>query len=714
MYRYALSRREKPPKRNERGAVAIIMALSMSGILVVCAMVLDFGLIRVDRQIDKSAIDAAAMAGVHSIDVAGANNGQSYPYVGICAAIRYLRANYSPRFANVTSASGAWHDGTGAALAANGCTSTTLQTQACVTGNSSTWGQFDWAGTYEGTRLEVHIQSGYKLPTSGTDGWSEDTLPAARTFADDGAQGCNQLEVEVHQFRDPTLGSIATKSQLIASVRSVGRVYATSGGNAPALLLLKRHGCPVLSTGSNSGGYIAVKGAVSSNGLSQPGTIHADTDGVPCSGGSGANIYWGRFANGIVSYAAPVPNCPTPTTCVATATADSTKPGTITSYAAFKGTTGSVLRDSNTNVCGSSTLFGGAACSGTKTDVSPGSLVTRHAVDTRYLAGITAVRDAANGWWGLNQATASSLGYGVVTNCTAGTSSLPNKPVVFVDCPSGFKGPNTGGATFGSSVQTVVFSGPVNPSSSISIPNGTHVYIKGQSGGDAINIGSGASFSVHSAGNTTSGVCNSTPTGPDPGTLTTNKAVVVVRNGDIKENSGTLQMCYTTLLMMGSDANACFNDIVNQEANGPNISTPCSGSIGDGQLSLGGTPNIDWTAPNQYNIMTLSDGTPDPAKKAAWSDPNGPEDLAFWDESGSSSSKTYNMNGSANVHVEGVYMAPNAEPFTLGGSATFNLTNAQFIASSFALGSSNTNLIMGVDPNSAVQLPTLRPIGLVR
>lgn len=72
------------------------------------------------------------------------------------------------------------------------------------------------------------------------------------------------------------------------------------------------------------------------------------------------------------------------------------------------------------------------------------------------------------------------------------------------------------------------------------------------------------------------------------------------------------------------------------------------------------------------------------------------------------------MTGGGTEHVVGVFMTPNADPFQLSGSATLNLTNAQFIASSFALGSANTNLIMSVDPNSAVQLPQLKPTGIVR
>ena len=74
-------------------------------------MVLDFGLVRVDRQVNKSAADAAAMAGAHGLY---GGNSNAYPYRGVCTAIRYLQNN-DTRFAGVTDTSGTWTDGTGAA-----------------------------------------------------------------------------------------------------------------------------------------------------------------------------------------------------------------------------------------------------------------------------------------------------------------------------------------------------------------------------------------------------------------------------------------------------------------------------------------------------------------------------------------------------------------------------------------------------------------------
>jgi hypothetical protein len=102
-----------------------------------------------------------------------------------------------------------------------------------------------------------------------------------------------------------------------------------------------------------------------------------------------------------------------------------------------------------------------------------------------------------------------------------------------------------------------------------------------------------------------------------------------------------------------------------------------------------------------------------PNSLTAWADPNGPEDLALWSESGTNSSSTYNMNGGGVFHVRGVFMVPNAEPFKISGGAGMNLTNAQYIVTSIEL-SGGTQITMAVDPNSAVTLPDLGLVGLIR
>jgi len=135
--------------------------------------------------------------------------------------------------------------------------------------------------------------------------------------------------------------------------------------------------------------------------------------------------------------------------------------------------------------------------------------------------------------------------------------------------------------------------------------------------------------------------------------------------------------------------------------------------MGTGQIAQnGGT--VDWTAPNTFDAMNLPNGDDDPARSPAWTDPLGPEDLAFWSESAANSSSTKaSMGGGALLHVSGVFMTPNYEPFTIGGNGGQDLKDAQYISTSVALNGA-VQLNMEVDPNAAVPLPKLKLVGLVR
>ena len=681
----------------ERGVVALLMALFLTSLLIVTALVLDFGLVRVDRQVNKSAADAAAVAGLQGLS---SSSGTSRPFRGVCTALRYLKQN-DPRFAGISDTAGTWTDANGGAKA-NGCTTAALQGQTCAGSSQATWARFTQTVTWQDKPITVLIQSGYRLDV-GAAAWSEESLPAVQADNVDEAQGCNQLAVIITQSRKPGLGSLATTSDLVSSIRTVGRVKLASGGDAPAMLILKRTGCPVLSTGSNSGGSkIWVSGAISSDGKAQAGTIHADTTGTGCTGGSNQSIFLGKAGSGIVTYAAPLVGSPL--------SPDPSKPGQMTSVAGDNGVTGTVIRDTTDNAYGSAALNAAGAAAAAKNAPTGRPLVTRKPVDERYLAGVTSAVSGAQSsvFNSLTAANAVAAGYTVVANCNpTGTITAPR---VFVDCTA--QAGYTGTATI--AAETVVFNGRVAPSGTTSLPIAKKVYIFGVNGKPAIDINGGTTaFTVHTGGNPASTPCSEAPDEIDP----TNKAIIFVRDGEIKQAMGaTLRLCKTTMIMMGGYANACL-PAVGYAIAAPPTDKPCNlpgpAAVGTGQLSLNGGA-VDWTAPNQHDVMTLTNGDVDPTKSAAWSDPNGPEDLAFWSESGVSSSKTYSLGGTATLRTVGVYMVPNADPFEIGGGACQVLKNAQYIASSIALNGTNTCVQMSVDPNSAVTLPKLKLVGLVR
>jgi hypothetical protein len=696
VHRVATPRRLGARAANERGAIAIMFVLTMTALILAAAMVVDLGLVKVDRQVNKSAADSATTAGLYGLN---GGNGEPYAFQGVCRAIRYLQQN-DRRFANVDSG-GLWYTGDGS-LAADGCTDPSLLSTVCVPTDRSTWARYEWSDDWQGAPLSVTIESGYSL-TENTS-WTEEGLPAVSADVEDGAEGCNQLAVTISQSRSPGLGILATEEDLESAIRTVGRVKQGPGGYAPAMILLKRSGCPVLQTGGSGGdSFIRVYGASSSNGVTQPGSIHSDADGSSCTGGSNKSIFLGRATDGIVAFAAPSATDPD--------VADPSKPGQITSVAGTVGIDGdsTVVRDTVTYVYGSGALKEDGAAAAEKVKPMGRSLVTRKPVDDRYLPAVdTAVTGAQSLFSTLDAGNAVAQGYAVVSDCNPAT--LPPGEKLFIDCTGTYKG------TKPINAKTVVFRGNVN-STSISMPKATKVYIFGVSKQPAITLSTGKTFSMHTEGNLVS-----TPDGPQCSTSvsndSTNKAVLFVRDGVIKQ-SGTslLQLCRTTVIMMGGHPRACLPPVGYATAPPPNPKpcVPVSGLPveGTGQLDqTGGT--VDWTAPNNVDVTTDDEGEPTPEALAAWGDPNGPEDLAFWSESGVSSSDTYSMAGGGGMHAVGVYMVPNADPFIISGGAGQTLTNAQYIATSIELNGNKTAISMKVDPSSAVTLPKLHLVGLVR
>lgn len=682
--------------------MALIVAASLTGLLIMVAIVLDFGLLRIDRQVDKSAADEAALAGAHGLNT---GDGSPHPYVGVCTAIRYLTSN-GARFAGLNAATG-WSDGGGVATA-SGCTDLSLRSKLCKPSDNSTWAKWSGSTIYGGLNLTVTIQSAYVLPLGA---WAEDSLPAsAGDPGDPSYGGCDQIAVTIEQSRRPGFGSLATSSDLRTAVRSVARVKAVPGDSAPAMLLLKRTGCPVLTTGASGGtSYIHVQGALSSDGRSQPGTVHSDSDGVGCNGSNNGWIYGGLGADGIVAYAAPLAANPTQP--------DPAKPGQLTAVAAANGITGLPLRDSTSNVYGSSLLDG---TGGAHTDVGTKSLVTRRLIDERYFTGVRSAITTANG---LFSAGASGVPSGwtpltaadvcqptqAEVNSSVATADLNTDGRLYIGCASsggnGFQGT---GPTLVIGARQVYFQGRVLPASNValSLPNATKVYVGNKfAKPDAVGISNTTSFRVNDGPTNLDPTTGNCTTGQSP-----SKAVVVIRDGQFKQTGGLLRMCRTTTIMMGGQTDGC----VPASTGSAPLANPCGGSLGTSQFTQQGG-GIDWTAPDTLDATRdASTGSPLPAATSAWQNPDGPEDLALWTESGSNSSTNFSMAGGGLFRVRGVFMVPNAAPFILSGGAHLDLTNAQLIASSIELNGNTTSVTMSVDPNSAVTLPDQGVVGLVR
>lgn len=314
-------RRSVRARSDETGAVTIMVAVSMVAVLVAAALVLDFGIARLDRQQNKSVADSAVTAGMRGLDMGDA---RTHSFNGVCQALNFLKAS-KPALASLD-----WAPCSDPAKLATICKWDDPLTHAAFTGSAG--------------GITVEIRSPYDLTSTG---WAEEqlaTLAADQLTAQD---SCNHLAVVVRQTRQPGLGSLATDSDLTTAVRSVGRVAEEVLDDQPvALLLLERMGCSAIEVnGSNSFVRVLASGNV-------PGLIHSDSTGELCSGNQ--RILVGDHPNGII------------------ARAGANGPGLIR-VRALGTLAGARAYDSATNVVAE----GGA--------VGPGPLVGRQPVDARYM-----------------------------------------------------------------------------------------------------------------------------------------------------------------------------------------------------------------------------------------------------------------------------------------------------------------------------------------
>jgi len=647
----------------------------MTALLITGAIVLDFGLARFEKQTNKSAADDAVMAALRSAD---GGDGEVYPFRAVCGALSFLKAN-RPALSGLAAC-------------------TTNDAVACKPGDSTTYASYQDSVTVGNKTYKVWIKSPYLVTDASTDGgFGEETLGTlAGDTGDSTKQGCDQVGVIIKESTPPGLGRVISNSPIVTRVRSVGRVSVRPGDSAPALLMLDRTHCQVVALSAGGGGaesHIRVYGSASymakrkdgTPGIAQTaGSIHSDSD---CTAGSpNPPLFLGKSTDGIVAYGSP----------------DGTLSGTITSKAGQNGASASTMYDSLTNVYG--TTAKDEVSVGTKTGAAGHERVTRKVVDNRYLGtsatGVTGVITAAqssifSSSTGVNAGNAAGKGYKVLSSCNPAAADLTAAGItatsdVFVDCTGnpGYKG------TVPIPGKTVIFNGQIQQSANVSLPNAQKVYVFG-TGGNGINASSG--FSMHTSGLMDGANCSN---GNSP-----NKAILVVKDGGISANGGILRLCNTSVFLLGGRDDGCLSSV--QYTVAP-VTSPCSGS-GNGLINVGGTAVQDWTAPNQYNDMS---GMLPADQQAAWTDVNGPEDLALWTETYGTSSD-WQMAGGGTMHLVGVFMTPNASPFVVKGGASQTLSNAQYIASSFLL-TGGATLQMTVDANNVISFPELNPFTLVR
>jgi hypothetical protein len=652
-------------RRDERGTVLLLTALSVAAIMLIAGLVLDLGLARSDKKLNKSVADHAAAAGMQGL----ANpDGRPHSWSGVCEAYNYVKTNrHIAAFADET-----WTDGLGQDQGDDPCSSVALLGQACIPGQDGTYAVF------KGTAgpLDVEIRSGYRIPDSA---WGD---PLGDTDGGNPLElGCDQLAVMVTERQVRGFGAVMGGGDLETRVRTVGRVILGDLFEANvALILLEPANCRALRTqGSGSGARVKV--ATSGN---QPGLIQADSTGTGanCGDGTGGGfVVEGDAIGGIgpsilaESYVDPVTGAVTPSKIGIAAKAL----GFNNAHTPYPATVGD-------------------------TDPVGSNQIGRRPLDEKYLSQVRTLATDAHAVVA-GAAPVADPTWKVVTECTIDSATpvvldTEGKSKVWFACDRLWI--KNGGLTITQPNVEIVVAGTSGGRIQVNAPLRIHdprrVWIRGdiQTGGQPQGVSLTSLMTVNDDG---TGTCPTEPS-PDGGTRPftpdgkTTTFFVGAGHFDVG-NGGALTMCSTTALLYGKhSANAAD---LPSEAGTP-VGTP---SVKSRFITASGGSIAFWTAPNE-----LRDAQATPAYMAT----HPFEDLALWTESSEGSRV---QAGSASTRISGVFALPNENFDVNGGGAPELPTDAQFwVRTLFVSGSG----LVTIKPNAhdSVEVPFFLDFVLVR
>ena len=637
----------------------ILVALLMVAILVAAAMVIDYGVVRQNRQADKSASDMAVAAGIRSMDN---GSGAVQSWKGICAARDFLLANTD----ELTGMTPDYEDGTGANISGDPCVTPPVATcrdpDAASPPYKQTWGVYK--GTAASGRIQVEIRSGYELAAAS--GFAEDTTAYA---GDNGDGPCDHLAIIIKEKESAKFGGAAGADEYETTIRSVARLKRDSEDEvAAALLLLERSACGVLSTAGN-GATVRVEGV---NGAA--GNIHVDSNGSGSGCSTTATIFdvdGNTSAPKIIAGRGTLPDG-TGVPGVISSVSMNGGPGAQPTFTAVA--PAETCAQVQVTDCTATSPVTGAAPVGR-------ALVGRGVVDARYRTHAIALRnDAISRFaWTVNDATANGF---------SNVGCAPTSPVtaarVWINCNGNAF--NASNIQFSSTVTEVVINGYLNftGSGTLRIDSPTKVFIRGRVGGNArgVDIGQNNTLAInHNGAATCEARYAQAPTA---------RTQVVVGSGSFTQTAGELRMCQSTLFLLDTTGTpSCPIPISDGAAP---YSNGCSGSI----TVNGG--NVDWTAPNVNNVTF-----PTAAQLANF------EDLALWSET----ETNQGIGGNGAISLSGIFFAPNANPFAIGGGGSMDVTDAQFITRKLRANGGGTLLMRPAFPN-VIPIPALTGFTLVR
>ena len=664
---------------DERGVVLVLMAVAMTLLLGVVALVVDLAQLRTDRRVNKSVADMSVRAGLGVLNLG--------PWSGVCRASDYIRAN-APGFSTFDPGSEKWFQLTAplSQLSTSPCLNPTVG-QLCLPGalgvpNTDTWGKL--TATAGGGRFTVEVQSGYTMPDPR---FPEDAVAAGDT-GDPLKGSCDNLVVVITETRRPLFAGLMGGGDKTTTIRSVGRVSnLRSEEYSPALLLLEREGCSVLTvSGANSR-------VIAQPYLTYPGVIQVDSaNRSGCA--SNQAVLTGGSTNGgpqIVACSAKTFN-PSPGCNVALGN----KPSRIGLYGLNFQPPGANLTTGYTDSWATTTYGDTQAVRSAQSGRDPLDKIYRTnvvALENEAKAVLTGngglppgcasvVNNACTGngrtWLVLQQAHCDTLATESLTNFfTPVIPVVPDRKLaknIWFNCNLTVKNTLLPLVLSGADSYVVV-TGTLAVNSTFAITDPRTVFIGGTASGPAIglNIGNGGNFNVNN---------------PLPGAdcvvpVLVKPTRMVVGNGSFKMGSGgTVHLCQTFV-----DLASGYGKIPPSDGTLP-CSTPCSSYLG--KLSVGSGAVVDWTAPNK---ITGRRPTAEEVLLTSIPAPASPyEDLGLWTEAGGAQS----MSGGGNSHMTGVFFLGNADAFTLTGNSGANVSlSAQFITRRMTVtGGATVNLVL--------------------
>ena len=650
----------------------VLFTVAMSVMLTVAALVLDLSQLRVDRRVNKSVADSAVRAGLSLLHLG--------PWSGVCRAREYLKTN--ARFPDLEGEKWFQLGNPISTLTSSPCLNTSGAPfkNLCLPGElgvprMDTWGRL--TATAGGGRYSIEIQSGYAMPDPR---FPEDVVSAADT-GDMLKGSCDNLVVVIKQTRPPMFGGIVDGADKTTTIRSVGRISNIDTGDYnPALLLLERKGCSVLTTSGNGARVIAQPY------LDHPGVIQIDSADEPGPCSSNQAVMRGSPSASGPSIVACSASLLTPSPGCYTATAD--KPGRVGIHAL------NFPRPSNDYV---TTPYSTGWTQTTYGDVRavPSAQSGRTLIDRPYRETVAALdQDASsvinsNGtggskrppgcstvtnsrclgtdgqWLVLNQTDCDSYATFFTSLLDPGRAAMPR---IWFDCnlsvTSSLLLPL--GLTLSALDSFVVVTGTLSVTGTFAITDPRKVYIGGSGAGPAIglDVGNSGNFNV---GNPVPGVdCPATPM--------RRYTTLVVGEGSFKIGSGGVgHLCGTFVLMANGYGTTPATD----------GTAPCACAY-KGAVDIGSGAKIDWSAPNLITLQRPTDLDRENTSPF--------EDIALWTEAGGSGSR---VSGGGSSRMSGVYFLGNADAFTLAGGAGTTVLSAQFIARRMVVtGNSTVNLVI--------------------